>query len=409
MNNAQMTLFDQPVLKAIWSAGTTDAAYREVAKTFGLTREQMNETVDWAPGKKTSFIKRKIRFVQQSLKARGMIEKAEERGHWKLTRKGQASLTTCPAGGMKIAFTTANGIALYGNAKDLAGMYKGEVECIVTSPPYFLTKPREYGQFSNQEQEFVDELVNIIESLLPCLTESGSIFLNMGDSFKAQAHGEMSLVNEMLLIELRKRCSLKLMDKLVWENKQKPSNGHHTTCRKTHLKRTTENVYWLALNPQKVSVSNQRVLQPYSESFKKLIERQERAKAKGLVAKRHDRPSGNSSNPDTHNVDRGGAIASNLLSFTHEPPHSKYSQAVKAAGLPRHPAMMPVELCKFLIEYATEPGQLIADPFSGSFCTGLAAEQTGRLWTGTELCLEYIKGAIQRFKSEGIEPDLAAV
>lgn len=46
---------------------------------------------------------------------------------------------------------------------------------------------------------------------------------------------------------------------------------------------------------------------------------------------------------------------------------------------------LPVEFVKKFIEYSTKPGDLVVDPFAGSFSTGRAADQLGRDCTGFDL------------------------
>lgn len=401
----QLSLFDMPVLRAINQSGTTRAAYGEVARSFGLSQVELDKQISWGgrEGQTTSYWKRRIRWVMQDLKRDGLIERGREQGRWIVTRRGKFVLEQAPARSLNLAFTTDKGMAFFGDAMELSKHFKGEVQTIVTSPPYFLTKPREYGNLGASEQEHVDKLVEIIEAVLPMLTESGSLFLNLGDTQLKDSHGEASLTNEMLLIELRKRLGLKLMQKLYWHNPLKPSTGHQVTKTKTHRKNVIENVYWLALNPQKVTACTDRVLQPYSESFKKEIERTERRKMLGFETGRVERPSGISSNPLTHNVDRGGAIPSNLLVYQHEAWQSAYSQAVAKEGLPRHPACFPVQLAEDLIRWSTHPGQLVADPFAGSLATAVAAELNDRYWVASEWIKQYLQGGACRLLANGIQ------
>jgi adenine-specific DNA-methyltransferase len=52
---------------------------------------------------------------------------------------------------------------------------------------------------------------------------------------------------------------------------------------------------------------------------------------------------------------------------------------------PRHPCEKPVALLRQAIELVTDPGQLVADPFSGIASTGVAALESGRRFLGIEL------------------------
>ena len=64
-----------------------------------------------------------------------------------------------------------------------------------------------------------------------------------------------------------------------------------------------------------------------------------------------------------------------------------------------HPTQKPEELLRKLILAATDEGQLILDPFSGSGTTLVVAEQLGRKWMGCDNNAEYNSWAIQRLEN----------
>jgi site-specific DNA-methyltransferase (adenine-specific) len=64
-----------------------------------------------------------------------------------------------------------------------------------------------------------------------------------------------------------------------------------------------------------------------------------------------------------------------------------------------HPTQKPEELLRKLILAATDEGQLVLDPFSGSGTTVVVAEQLGRKWMGCDLNLEYNRWAIERLEN----------
>jgi site-specific DNA-methyltransferase (adenine-specific) len=64
----------------------------------------------------------------------------------------------------------------------------------------------------------------------------------------------------------------------------------------------------------------------------------------------------------------------------------------------RHPTQKPEELIRKLVFAASNQGDTIADPFSGSGTTLVVAEQSGRQWIGCEITPEYNQWAIQRLQ-----------
>ena len=65
-----------------------------------------------------------------------------------------------------------------------------------------------------------------------------------------------------------------------------------------------------------------------------------------------------------------------------------------------HPTQKPVELLKILIEYSTDPGQIVFDPFAGSGSTIVAAQETARIGIGIEKNEQYAKDAQARISQE---------
>ena len=56
-----------------------------------------------------------------------------------------------------------------------------------------------------------------------------------------------------------------------------------------------------------------------------------------------------------------------------------------------HPCQLPVKLLEIFIKASSNPGDLVLDPFGGSFSTNAAAKKLGRNSIGIELDKKYIK------------------
>jgi site-specific DNA-methyltransferase (adenine-specific) len=86
----------------------------------------------------------------------------------------------------------------------------------------------------------------------------------------------------------------------------------------------------------------------------------------------------------------------------------KQMRSVWAVGTPKtaeklhgkHPTQKPLALMERIVLAATNPGDLILDPFSGSATTGLAAAKHGRKYVGFDLEKEYIDLSIKRHLSQ---------
>lgn len=66
---------------------------------------------------------------------------------------------------------------------------------------------------------------------------------------------------------------------------------------------------------------------------------------------------------------------------------------------PKHPTQKPVKLLKHLLKIASNPGDIILDPFMGVGSTGVAALETGRNFIGFDLELEYVDAARIRLEN----------
>lgn len=64
-----------------------------------------------------------------------------------------------------------------------------------------------------------------------------------------------------------------------------------------------------------------------------------------------------------------------------------------------HPSQKPIELVTKLVACATDPGDLVLDPFLGSGTTAVVAQSLGRRWLGIESNPMFVELARQRIES----------
>lgn len=390
----QLSLFEQTVLDAVDATGTTQGCYRQVAGAFSLTTEQMAEKV--FRGDKAGFVNRwqhKIRSTQACLKQKGLVINGSNRGEWQVTEKGRQNLTFAPKNSMKLYFTTASGMAFWGDASLLSQLFQNEINLIVTSPPYLLSKAREYGSLGQKDESYVASMTKMIESWLPMLTSDASIVINLGPGTQ-KGTGYQSLYRERLLIELEDKLGLHLLQRFHWISPSKMPSGYWTTRAKRNVVDVTEDFYWLSLNPKHTKANNQNVLVEFSETQKRYMAS---AAKKSYSLGRLDKPSGQSANLDTFYSQRDGAIPNNLLYAAPESANSNYSQQCRENNIPRHNAMFHKSLPEFFIRFLTAKNDVVCDPFVGSGNTGQAAEDNERFWIGSDIVRESLDGAKLRF------------
>lgn len=157
---------------------------------------------------------------------------------------------------------------------------------------------------------------------------------------------------------------------------------------------TRHNIYWMTNDPSRVRANNQRVLQPHSERQLKLINAGGEKRSASFADGAYTIKPGSFGNPTA------GRIPRNVLQYGHNcADHREYRSDAQRLGLPMHGAPFPKELIKFLIEYLSEPGDLVADNMAGKLTTAKACEELGRPWLVTEWMWDYIRGAAERFRS----------
>ena len=69
----------------------------------------------------------------------------------------------------------------------------------------------------------------------------------------------------------------------------------------------------------------------------------------------------------------------------------------------KHPSQKPIDMMKYFIKTYSNPGDLILDPFMGSWTTAVAAKKLGRHFIGSELSPEYCKIGEERLRQEVLD------
>jgi site-specific DNA-methyltransferase (cytosine-N4-specific) len=387
-----MSLFG-PVLRAYSSnaALSNDELYEQLSGAKLIASEELHAKVPIGKsGEKHSPAKRRVRWIQQSLRQLGLLERvADKRGVWQATEKGRKGLTMAVPGKVMLAFSTDLGIALWAECQSVFSRIDEPVHLVLSSPPYPLAVPRNYG--GPTEVQYVDFICQAIEPVLKHLVPGGTICLNVtNDAFLSKSPAR-STYRERLVLAL---CDMGLfkVDELIWHNNSKaPGPIQWASKQRFQLNTAWEPIYVFTNDPSRLRPNNQRVLQPHSERHLRLM-------AKGGETRTTNYGDGaNRMRPGAFGRVTAGKIPKNVLSFGHRcHDQNELRKIVTEKGLPVHGATMPKALAAFLVEYLTEKGDLVADLFGGWLTTAAAAEELGRRWIASEAVLEYVFGASHR-------------
>jgi len=291
-------------------------------------------------------------------------------------------------------YITQYGAAYLGNALTyLRQMDRASVDLIITSPPFALKRKKEYGNVD--AKDYVPWFVDFAVEFKRILKDTGSLVIDIGGTW-VRGQPTRSLYHFELVIALCNTLGFHLAQEFYWYNPSKlPSPAEWVTVRRVRVKDAVDPVWWLSKTPHP-KASNWRVLKPYSDSMKKLLE-------DGYEAKL--RPSGHDIS-ENFSKDNKGAIPPNLLELANTDSNSTYLRKCREQGIRPHPARFPHGLPEFFIKFLTDPGDFVVDPFAGSNVTGEVAERLGRHWLAFEIIEEYLEASKFRFLDLQEQPPL---
>ena len=287
---------------------------------------------------------------------------------------------------------------LYGDCRDTLKQFDEQARTCVTSPPYYGL--RNYGNEENQigqentPEEFIDQLVNVFKEVRNVLTDDGTLWVNLGDSYynyrpgKGQSYPKQSVskTNQDLPTQCNKRGNkldgLKekdligipwmfafamrsdgwyLRQDIIWHKPNPMPESVKDRCTKSH-----EYIFLLSKN-KKYYYDNEAIKEPVKQDWGT------RNRTNG---KYHNSGSGLSPHSGlTKSYDRKNKR--DVWSITNKP----YKGS--------HFAVFPPDLITPCILAGSEKGDIILDPFMGSGTTAMVAKQLGRDYIGCELHEEY--------------------
>ena len=219
----------------------------------------------------------------------------------------------------------------------------------------------------------------------------------------------MSTLPIKALLSFLEEADLHLCQEFIVYNPAKlPTPAQWVNVERIRVKDAFTRVWWMSTN-EKPKANNKKVLTKYSDSMKDLLKRGTYNSGR--------RPSEHNIGKKSFLTDHGGAIPPNVLVSSIEEmlpdlievlpiantgSNSRFQKYCRENDLPLHPARMPTRLVEFFIDFLTDPGDMVLDPFAGSNTTGYIAECRKRKWIGIEVKPDYIDASKVRF-----DPSLA--
>lgn len=262
--------------------------------------------------------------------------------------------------GFRLHYEHPHGKLLQGDSIDWLASLEPEVaDLIVADPPYNLSKA-EWDTFESQEH-YIEWSVRWIEQAARVLKPTGSMYV-CGFS--------------EILADLRHPASrfFRGCRWIVWHYKNKANLGHdwgrsHESI--LHLRKTER----FRLNVDAVRI-------PYGNHTLKYPSHPQAVTSNF----------GNGKKRDEHWTPNPlGAKPKDVFDI----PTTCNGMGEKTP----HPTQKPEELIRKLVLAASDQGQLVIDPFSGSGTSLVVGEQLGRRWLGCDIKKEYNEWAVQRLEN----------
>ena len=270
----------------------------------------------------------------------------------------------------------AQSLLIRGSADEaLARLPGGTVQTVVTSPPYWSLRDYEVDSQIGRDDslpDYVATIVRTFEKLRNILTDDGTVWLNVGDSYtsgnrryrapdrKNRARA-MSVrpptpkgLKEKDLIGVPWRLAFALQAAGWWVRSE---------------------VIWVKPNAHPESVRDRPTLD-HETVF--------------LLSKNQNY---------YYDIDAVRGPSGRRLRTTWSIPTDPQKQ-VYANGM-NHPAVMPIELAHRCLKITSRPGDLVLDPYAGSGTTLVAARDSNRMWIGVELSSAFVEMIDRRLRLKG--------
>ena len=285
---------------------------------------------------------------------------------------------------------------LFGDCRETLKQFDEKARVCVTSPPYYGL--RDYGGENNQigqeqtPEDYVDEMVKVFRLVRDNLTDDGTLWLNIGDSYynyrsdgnypkqtvsktrqdlptktpvrgnKLEGYKSKDLIGIpwMLAFALRKD-GWYLRQDIIWHKPNPMPESVKDRCTKAH-----EYIFLLSKN-KNYYYNNEAIKEPVKQDW-------------GT----RDRTNGKYHNEGTGLQPHSGLTKS----YTKKNKRSVWS-VTKKPYKGAHFATFPPELIEPCIKAGSEVGDIILDPFMGSGTTAMVAKMLDRYYIGCELHEDY--------------------
>ena len=303
-----------------------------------------------------------------------------------------------------------------GNVLDvLPALAAGRFQCCVTSPPYWGL--RDYGHpdqlgLEATPEAYVARMVEVFREVRRTLTDDGTLWLNVGDSYAGARSGAQGAGGQMADRSVAKsRCREVGITRVADGCKPKDLVGipwmlaFALRADGWYLR---SDIIWAKPSPMPESVTD-RPTRAHEYVF--LLSKSASYFYNGNAIAERAVSTRRSGNRERRSRDgAGGILGDGRHQKTHVPwadvggtrnARSVWPIAAQPFG-GAHFATMPPDLAERCVLAGSRIGDEVLDPFLGSGTTGMVAERNGRRWFGVELQPDYEPIIRQRTAQAGL-------
>ena len=265
---------------------------------------------------------------------------------------------------------------IYCQSSKTMSQLSAEVDVAMFSPPYFNLRTfsgskAEIGGEKDLE-DYIDNLIEICAEVKRVLKPTGSIFINLADTYRDRTRLQ---VPERVGIRLTDDLGFSLRNHLCWDKGN--SYTPDSTDRRRHS--AWESVFWLVKDPKEYFFDDNDARVPYETAL--VIDARsprhhndDMTTSKGGMSLRHPK----------------GKLPSDIIRVARSGP----SQKIR--GEAKHSAPYPIALCRDLLKGVVEDDYLVLDPFCGQGTTGLAAAERNCRFIGYDISQSFCRLARRR-------------
>ena len=278
--------------------------------------------------------------------------------------------------------------------------HHGKVDLVFTSIYYWLLRFYEIGEneqpgHQEQKEDYCKEIANIINRIKITLKETGSLMINIGDTYIDRvAQG----IPFMLIDYITKETGLIFNEMLVWSKKNPKGNG--SADDKNKPTNNVEYILWFVVDPRKTKYK--KLTYKTNDSKPSTSFGYKDVNNKGTVSKKYVSLSKGYKKIYTH-IDE--QTLENVIRTSVGKNHDVYNILEDP-----HPAIMSPMLPVCPILMTTDEGDIVYDFMSGSNVVGRVSQLLNRKTLSTELSEKYFKvgckmldNAIEEFNRKDLD------